>query len=228
MPKTEYPESRFRAPTNMEMNRRKNDPVLREYARLASRYDSRWSSYVRLSVENTIARLPVREGQRVLDIGCGTGQLLAALCDRTPPAHSLGVDLSGEMLAVARSRLPNGFPLVASRAEQLPFLDASFDLIVSSSVFHYLREPKNALAEFRRLLKPNGGLLITDWCDDYLSCKLLDVFLRVFSRAHKRTYTRQQLGELLHEASFEPLTIDTYRVGGIWGLMTARAVKRGT
>lgn len=212
----------------MKIRRRRNDPVLKEYARLASRYDSRWSSYVRLSVENTIARLPVREGQHVLDIGCGTGQLLAALRDRTPPAHSLGVDLSGEMLAVARSRLPSGFPLVASRAEQLPFLDASFDWIVSSSVFHYLHDPKVALAEFRRLLKPNGGLLITDWCDDYLSCKLLDVFLRVFNRSHIRTYTRQQLGELLRESSFDPLAIDTYRVGGIWGLMTARAVKRVT
>ena len=228
MPKTEHLESRCRARTNMGINRKKNDPVLREYARLASQYDSRWSSYVRLSVDNTLARLPIREGQRVLDIGCGTGQLLADLHDRTPSAYSLGVDFSCEMLAVARTRLPNGFPLVASRAEQLPFADASFDWIVSSSMFHYLREPKVALAEFRRLLKPNGGLLITDWCDDYLSCKFLDVFLRVFSRSHNRTYPLQQLGQLLRESSFEPLAIDNYRVGGVWGLMTARAEKRAT
>ncbi len=209
-----------------EMSRAKSDPVLREYARLAPRYDSRWSFYVRSSVENTIARLPLRKGQHVLDVGCGTGQLLGALQNRRASVHLLGVDPSSEMLAVARSRLPSALPLVAARAEQLPFLDVTFDWIVSTSVFHYFREPQAALCEFHRLLKPTGSLIITDWCDDYLACKMCDAFLRVFSRSHFRTYTRDQFDRLLRETSFEPLVIDRYRIGRIWGLMTARAEKR--
>lgn len=208
------------------MSRTESDPVLREYARLASRYDSRWSFYVRSSVENTVARLPLRKGQRVLDVGCGTGQLLDVLQKRMAPVHLLGVDLSSKMLAVARSRLPNALPLVTARSEQLPFLDASFDWIVSTSVFHYFREPQVALCEFHRLLKPGGSLVITDWCHDYLACKICDAYLRVFSRSHFRTYTRNQFDRLLRESSFEPVAIDRYRISRIWGLMTARAEKR--
>ncbi len=208
------------------MSRAKIDPVLREYARLAPRYDSRWSFYVRSSVENTLARLPLREGERVLDVGCGTGQLLAALHNRPSSMELLGIDPSRAMLRVARSRLGDALPLVGARAENLPFRDATFDWVVSTSVFHYIREPRAALGEFHRLLKPTGSLVITDWCDDYLACKVWNLFLRAFSRSHFRTYTRNQCERLLRESSFGPVLVDRYRISRIWGLMTARAEKR--
>ncbi len=208
------------------MSRAPDNPILEEYARLAPQYDSRWSSYVRSSVENTVARLPVERGQRILDVGCGTGQLLEMLHDQLPSVHSLGVDLSVPMLSVARSRLPNALPLVNSWAEHQPFLDASFDCIVTTSVFHYFREPKTALNEFHRLLKPGGSLVITDWCDDYLTCKIYDFFLRAFSPSHVRSYTCSQLDRLLRESFFDPISIDRYRIGAMWGLMTAQATAR--
>jgi ubiquinone/menaquinone biosynthesis C-methylase UbiE len=208
------------------MSQGKSDPVAREYARLAPEYDSRWSFYVRSSLQNTLPRLDVREGEHVLDVGCGTGQLLAALHNRRLPVKLLGVDPSHEMLGVARSRLPNALPLMAARAEGLPFRDASFDWVVSTSVFHYLREPRAALAQFHRVLKPAGILVITDWCDDYLACKVCNLFLRAFSRSHFRTYTRDQCDHLLRESAFAPVLVDRYRISRIWGLMTARAVKR--
>jgi len=209
------------------MSRAKSDdPVLREYARLARQYDWRWSFYVRSSVENTLARLPLGEGQRVLDVGCGTGQLLAALRNQSLPVELLGADPSREMLGVARSRLAKALPLVAARAERLPFAGATFDWVVSTSVFHYIQQPRAALGEFHRILKPTGSLLITDWCDDYVACKACDWLLRAFSRSHFRTYTREQCERLLGESSFAPVAVERYRISWVWGLMTARAGKR--
>lgn len=207
------------------MSQEKSDPVLREYARLASHYDRRWSFYVRSSVESTLARLPVDDGERVLDVGCGTGQLLAALRDRRPAVELFGVDPCREMLGVARTRLANALPLATGRAERLPFCDASFDWVVSTSVFHYIRKPRFALGELHRVLKPTGSLLITDWCDDFWACKVCDLLLRTFSRSHFHTYTREQCEELLGESSFAPVTADRYRIGWVWGLMTVRAEK---
>ena len=207
----------------MSVSRERADPVLEEYSRLAPHYDSRWSFYIRSSVEHTMARLPLRPGDRLLDVGCGTAQLLGAVRDRMPSVELVGVDPSAEMLSVARSRLARTRRLVAGRAESLPFPDGTFDWVVSTSVFHYLRQPQRALAEFQRLLKPSGGLVITDWCDDYLACKLCDALLRVFSRAHFHTYTRSQCERLLRESSFESIVIDRYRISWIWGLMTACA-----
>src|SRR5438034_4923739 len=66
--------------------------ILREYARLAPGYDRRWSSYIQAGVRGTLARLGARPAGAVLDVGCGTGALLAALAQSEPP---LGVRLAG-------------------------------------------------------------------------------------------------------------------------------------
>lgn len=203
------------------------DPVVQEYEELAPKYDSRWSFYIRSTIENTVSRIAVREGDRILDVGCGTGQLLSVLRRSTNSTDLFGVDASQKMLAIARSRLGKTIPLARASAETLPYADRSFDWVVSTSVFHYLREPEAALREFHRVLRPAGQLVITDWCDDYLACKLCDTFLRVFSRSHYRTYTRRECDELLDRTCFRTSIIDRYRINWLWGLMTAQARKEG-
>src|SRR5207247_10649198 len=143
--------------------------VLREYARLAPGYDRRWSSYIQAGVRGTLARLGARPAGAVLDVGCGTGALLAALAQSEPPlgVRLAGLDPSPEMLAVARSKLAPAVELRGGWAEGIPYGDATFDVVVSCSVFHYLRRPMAALAEMARVLAPGGRLVITDWCDDY-------------------------------------------------------------
>jgi ubiquinone/menaquinone biosynthesis C-methylase UbiE len=205
------------------VNRSKKDSVLKEYAKLAPRYDLRWDSYIRSSVKRTLARLPIREGERLLDVGCGTGQLLQALQTRPCNAELMGVDTTSEMLDVARSRLAKSTPLTVGQAEQLPFESASFDWLVSASVFHHIRKPGEALREFRRVLKPSGHLVITDWCHDYFACKILDVFLRAFNPSHFRTYTTRQCEVLLRESAFESIASERYRISFFWGLMTVWA-----
>jgi len=69
----------------------------------------------------------------------------------------------------------NGGPLKPGRAERLPFLDEAFDVVVSTSTFHYLRRPGKALREIARVLKPGGEIVITDWCHDYLACHVYDL-----------------------------------------------------
>jgi SAM-dependent methyltransferase len=96
------------------------------------------------------------EGRRVLDVGCGTGLVAAALAGR---AQVTGVDREPKMLAVARRRLPPEVELRQAAAEELPFRDASFEAAVLRLVVHLVDRPR-ALAELRRVLAPSGRLVV--------------------------------------------------------------------
>lgn len=99
-------------------------------------------------------------GRRILDAGCGSGPLLAALRDRG--ATVTGIDSSARMLELARRRLDADASLqVADLRDPLPFEDGSFDDVVASLVLHYLEDWGPTLAEFRRVLRPGGRLILS-------------------------------------------------------------------
>jgi ubiquinone/menaquinone biosynthesis C-methylase UbiE len=99
-------------------------------------------------------------GRRILDVGCGSGPLLAALRDRG--AIVTGIDKSAGMLELARRRLGDDADLlVAELGSPLPFPDDTFDDVTASLVLHYLEDWGPALAELRRVLKPGGRLIVS-------------------------------------------------------------------
>ncbi|WP_328758554.1 class I SAM-dependent DNA methyltransferase [Streptomyces sp. NBC_00271] len=96
-------------------------------------------------------------GRRILDAGCGSGPLSAALRDRG--AVVTGIDASAGMLALARRRLGDDVALhVVDLSDRLPFDDDAFDDVVASLVLHYLEDWGPTLAELRRVLRPGGRL----------------------------------------------------------------------
>lgn len=99
-------------------------------------------------------------GQELLDAGCGQGWLSRELAGRG--ARVVGVDGSTEMLARARRQTAEGGPsfLQADLCASLPLASASFDTVVSSMVLMDIPEIATAIGEFRRVLRPTGGLLI--------------------------------------------------------------------
>jgi SAM-dependent methyltransferase len=126
------------------------------------------------------------------------------------------------MLRTARSRISGG-SLVAADAELLPFHGQSFDTIITSSSFHFWPDPQHALIEIRRVLKKNGQLVITDWCDDFIACRICDAFLRWRDVSHQRIFSQTECRALLEDSGFQVLRTDRYKISWLWGLMTAVA-----
>ncbi|MBT2469003.1 class I SAM-dependent methyltransferase [Streptomyces sp. ISL-66] len=97
-------------------------------------------------------------GRRILDAGCGSGSLSAALRERG--AVVTGIDASAGMLALARRRLGDVVALhVVDLSDPLPFAEGAFDDVVASLVLHYLEDWGPTLAELRRVLRPGGRLI---------------------------------------------------------------------
>ena len=95
--------------------------------------------------------LALQPGERILDLGCGDGQLTAQLTETG--AVVTGVDASAEMVVAARER---GVDALEAKAESLPFPDASFDAVFSNAVLHWVRDHDAMMTEVRRVLKPGG------------------------------------------------------------------------
>ncbi|MGH2644144.1 MAG: class I SAM-dependent methyltransferase [Chitinophagaceae bacterium] len=195
------------------------DAVVKEYARQAKTYDKRWKHYVEATTKETLSRLHLKGSETLLDVGCGTGVLLYRLSKKYPAMQLSGVDPVKEMLNVARQKLPSSIDLREGWATQLPITDHQFDVVICCSMFHYIRDPQAALNEIRQVLRPDGRLVITDWCNDFFTMRLTDLFLRCFNQAHFRSYGVKNIKNLLAENHFTVVDIDHYKISRWWEMM---------
>lgn len=109
----------------------------------------------------------IRPGHRVLEIGCGTGNLALLAKRLHPDAEVVGLDPDPKALVRARRKAARkALPVRLDRgfAQELPYPDASFDRVLSAFMFHHLGpdEKEEALREVRRVLKPGGSLHLLD------------------------------------------------------------------
>jgi arsenite methyltransferase len=120
-----------------------------------------------VGVGNPFALGPIRPGESLLDLGCGAGFDAFVAAQLVGPAgRVVGIDLSPEMLAVARAgQAEAGFPELEFReasVEALPFPDASFDVALSNGVLNLVPDKPAALREIFRVLRPGGRLQACD------------------------------------------------------------------
>jgi ubiquinone/menaquinone biosynthesis C-methylase UbiE len=116
--------------------------------------------------EKLIAEINAQIGQRILDIGCGTGAVAIELAGRVGPSgHVLGIDISTPMLERARQLTPRELPAdyVLADATVYPFDPESFDLLVSRFGVMFFADPVLSFRNLRSALRPKGRLVFACW-----------------------------------------------------------------
>lgn len=139
----------------------------------ARSYDQGWRGRLHHAISNRTAALAaatVAAPQRVLDVGCGTGYLIRVLAGHYPRAQELaGIDAASNMIQAAKSiNDDERLTFVTGVAEQLPYADASMDLVVSSTSFDHWSDQGAGLAECARVLRPGGHLVLVDQFSQWL------------------------------------------------------------
>jgi ubiquinone/menaquinone biosynthesis C-methylase UbiE len=130
-------------------------------------HDSVLRSHRSRSVENSAAYLRpfLQPGRSLLDVGCGPGSLTADLAKHVAPGRVVAIDRAESVLDEARRNLAAFGELVSVAAGdvyRLGFDDASFDIVHAHQVLQHLREPVNALAELKRVCRPDGVVAARD------------------------------------------------------------------
>jgi SAM-dependent methyltransferase len=127
----------------------------------ASGYVELFASVSDQVIESLMDAVGAKPGLRSLDLCCGQGNVSAALIGRG--CEVVGVDFSPAMLAFARKRAPS-VTFIEADAQDLPFDDAEFDIVVSNLGVCHVPDQPRALAEARRVLGPGGRFAMTVWC----------------------------------------------------------------
>lgn len=141
--------------------------IASNFERVAGQYDSTEAVFSGPIADRLIRAATIVPGDRVLDLGCGTGSaLLGAAAATLPGGHATGVDLSSRMLNVARARAGaaglTNVTLLPGDAEDPPCADGSADKVISSLVFYLLPHPEQAARRWLSLLRP-GGTMAVSW-----------------------------------------------------------------
>jgi ubiquinone/menaquinone biosynthesis C-methylase UbiE len=147
----------------------KKDTLQGVFTRSASSYER--IRYFPIFGEWLVEMAQIPEGAKVLDIACGRGAVLFPAAERVGPSgHVVGIDLAEGMARETEAEIQRrGLTQAEARqmdAEHLTFPDSTFDFVLCGFALQFFPHLKQALSEFRRVLKSDGKVAVTTWSDD--------------------------------------------------------------
>jgi ubiquinone/menaquinone biosynthesis C-methylase UbiE len=197
------------------------DANRRHFDRWAARYESDGVSRRLAALQQAaLAELALEPGDRLLDVGCGTGAAVRAAAATTQRA--VGVDLSAAMIARGRglaAAIAN-VELLEADAEALPFGDGSFTAVLCTTSLHHYPHGERAVAEMARVLASGGRAVIADAVTDRWMVRIADRVLRRLQRSHAGLRRSGEIEALLADAGLaRPRT--SWLMGGTYAIVRA-------
>lgn len=171
-----------------------------------------WGFYFRTVYRNILALTEkyISHNSKILDIGCGTGELVFLLSGKAPEGEIIGLDISKEMIETAQKkkleRKTSNVQFIASRANFIPYEDECFDLVFCLNALHHFPDHPRFFKEIDRILKKDGAFVLLDLIKDNLIRKMWALISQsvIFREKEVEYHSKRELFELLNDAGLEP------------------------
>lgn len=202
--------------------------VIKEYSRRAARYNLSCQRFLSISQAVAIEMLNPRSGERILDAGCGTGSAMMTIAKSVrEKGEVVGIDLSEDMLSVARERLSeySKAVIIKGNLDNMSYPDNYFDAVMNVNVMHYFYNIDIVLKEFYRVLKPGGRLVLVGFCTDYFFFGLIEKIWRIFIPSHIHAYSLDELSQKTEKVGFEITERKRFKIGWFWRSMALKGLK---
>lgn len=158
--------------------------------------------FVRCMYGEIVSRAEKVRAETILDLGCGNGNVIGLLSKKIK-ASFYGLDLSGNMIKEAEKRLGNQATFCVGDAENLPYEENKFDLVICNASFHHYPGPEKALDEIGRVLKPGGTLILGDPSFRFkMLVNILNFFMKYSKSGDAKIWHRRELTALLENKGF--------------------------
>lgn len=196
-----------------------NKAVCFDYTDLAPVYDRHWVRFNAAVRDWVMDRFPhdLPAGARVLDSGCGTGHVLAAVAEEYPLHKLHGIDLTPAMLDIARARVP-GATFTTADLEHHDQEPGAYDVVLSLNVLHHLNDPETYLDRLIESCARGGTIFLCDFAVEGFSMKLAERHWRRFGPSHARAFSVAELREKLARRPVTIIDQSTLRPDIFWRL----------
>lgn len=188
---------------------------IREFTKAAEIYDSGHAGIYEMCKDDyppILEELKKDDFADLLDVGCGTGHMIELLASELPGRRYTGLDLTPKMIEVANAKRIENASFVVGDAENLPFGNESFDVVICANSFHHYPNPQAFFDGVARVLKPDGKLVLRDyttwapiiWLMNHTEMPLANLI----GHGDVRAYTRDQVRGFCSACGLMPVTLE--------------------
>ena len=180
---------------------------IKEFTKAANVYETDKAGVYKMCKKDypdILAELEKEPFDNLLDCGCGTAPMISLLYDKYPEKHYTGIDLTPQMIEVAKAKNIPGAVFIVGDCENLPFEENTFDAIICSQSFHHYPNVQDFFNSVYRVLKPGGRLVLRDmtmaapgrWFANHIEIPLIN--LKGHGDVH--VYGRDEVDQLCRNA----------------------------
>jgi Methylase involved in ubiquinone/menaquinone biosynthesis len=181
---------------------------IKKYDSIANTYDtSLEGKYTEIFKQKMLELCDVKEGDKVLDVGCGNGKLIDKISHKAK-IKAYGIDISPNMIKECKSQYPD-IEFAVTSGEKLPFDDGSFDIVTICCVLHHLHNPSKFFEEAKRVLVKDGIIIVGEPCYPLIIRKITDWIVSPLLKAgDNNLFSHKRLMKLFTDNGFIITEVD--------------------
>lgn len=171
---------------------------IRAFNQQAATYDNDMKGQHARTLYPYILKLLENESfSSLLDLGCGTGELLYQIQKKYHSERLIGIDISDKMIDVANEKKIDKAHFILGDTEYLPFENNTFDVVICNDSFHHYPSPEKVLDEAYRVLKNSGLIIIGDCWQPPLARQIMNIYMKYSKEGDVKIYSKKEMISLL-------------------------------